>query len=1025
MVAPRSAEAARCGLTPAKTWQRELPAAASAPGDNDQLKIGAGLMCKSASLDASSSTSTYYWSSSDGASSVDEAQKSDAGSCESGEEVEVPRRQAFLDKQRSSGTFSCIADTRLSPSGKERKLRWEDGFEGGDAQIPAESNTAPAPSGSVERRSVLPAKSSLSSASGLPATSAVPGAETSQASRPSSFSAAAAKNEGQALLPFASAAPTRASAAMQLNNSGLPAPATRALGGRRAVAGHVSPASSVENGGEQRQSSGRSHGAKNRAVVLGLLNDLLQALPTANVDEVLESLEPLRRLSTGENAFAREESRVSSRLSEASLGSRTCSNKASLQRRGSKQEAGAGVVAQGRREGAEKGTAARSAARAQPRRRSVSSRDSDVAAGSQRKQSLSNTADQEGKTGGPVSRLTRRFGSVASLPPLAVSRHSPGGGELPSEARREGGLSKPRVSLSPPAFGEPLLAPAGGPGKGAEVVETPLPTFSAARRSSVESQTDVFGRDSLRESTGAHSVRDVAPTLAVSQTPESLRSKEAERDEKAGAPSLTSGASSPGSRTLEAKFLLEQRAEDLQDWLAWAGSYGYVPGLYCTAAVQGGAIDAPAAFAAPGALSRKCLTAPTVGRAVRSPSVSETLRAEKLPELSRMRPPYSPHLLPGSGGRGRSASLDSGTSRTFARPSRGVSLEAPRLEKESKESRPVQLLQARENGASCLLSRRVAPPAPLFTAVAETADASAPAYRAALTDDSYRNSTTLSFSPEEEEDGEDIDIIALPRKRMPITPQHFLQTPRPAWLKGSSQAAKAAVERRAATAAARQEALEAARLGDRAVMASASESVNSAAAQEASVDVDRALSSLRQETDIPDTARSMSLVSAPTFNELFFPRTADSETQTCISDFWKALPSPTDVAHVFSRTRRLLRRNVPDVFVCSGPEKLSNTRSASLPPVPAPPSTGSRSFSAASAYWAPPTPGPYEMNAFAPAAVRLPSHGGDRYAAAYAVHPGVGYVMHPLSTVSSGMSFVQAPSGRLLSRDSIQMPPGY
>ncbi|CBZ54766.1 conserved hypothetical protein [Neospora caninum Liverpool] len=739
--------------------------------------------------------------------------------------------------------------------------------------------------------------------------------------------------------------------------------------------GHAPPASGV--GVDPRLAN---HGASSRAVVLGLLHDLLQALPTANIDQVLASLEPIRRHSGSGGGGLTDTVRLS-QLSEASHGNPASSDDF-LQRRGSNEECGVELGTaggNGQRESARPSSVPPKGQRERSSATSVKSADSE--AGARRRSSVSSASDREGKAAvASCWRPGRKDGGVGNLPPLpsSLSRsRRPSRGEATPQGRRVGA---PKCYETRPVADclQSRLVSFGRRQKSDEE-GTRSPRGSVSQRSLCESKRGAAGEGATKKKSAVQGQNDGAV-------------KKDNRKAK-GQPEGNSGNGddrlpSAGTAPMTAKEIVEKHAEDLREWLGWAVSLGYVPGLYSSAAAQMGTGDRFANSAArhpflvhlaspnanqgpqdasPGPLGLpfqqvagvECGPAGDVLSAGLPAAAGARVGAPRRnlgasdasADMGRAQPPNATASSPGKG-QVNTVHAEADVSQGLrAARSRSI-LETLTADREGNASPHSQLPRPKETTALRLQARGVARPVPLFLAAAEASGTEQASSRS--DDDSSGPQVTTPLPPIEEE-GEDIDVISLPQKLMPVTPKHLLQTPRPAWLKGTPTAAQAAAECRAASAALRQAALEElsrttptardgqnpeARAGD-------AEDVSPRQHLEETGKTNNACWSgmgfkacgARCATGEPEDSEGSDDASTPrpvpasavTLEELF-PQ-IKSQRQSCIANFWKLLCSSPGSGTVFSRQPGPLpHHKAPDVFLFFDPGQPGMAPLSRVPP---------------------------------------------------------------------------------------------
>ncbi|KEP62747.1 UNVERIFIED_CONTAM: hypothetical protein HHA_214880 [Hammondia hammondi] len=691
----------------------------------------------------------------------------------------------------------------------------------------------------------------------------------------------------------------------------------------------------------------RAPKTNSRDVVLGLLNEFLQSLPTANIDEVLKSLEPIRRHAESSGGPLTDS--VSEDASEALFCGSGASNKGKcgqkLDAKGGKeqQETGPFSLLKGQRSSA---TPLNTAA---------------ASSGGRRRPSVSSASEREGKTHESSDRrIVRKEVNTANTPPLPSSARRPRrlarGERPPLEGKRAAAAKRSETEAQSGSLQQRLFS--FGPQQKGEEEGPRSPPSSVSQRSVAEAKKGLVNEKAIKnkgESPGQ------SENTQVGACPRETKDGKTEEDQRACRSVNGDGTGRSYSEVTEmrAKKLVEKQTKDLREWLGWAGSLGYVPGLYSSAV--GGIGDASSLLAAGNHVSlaqgnHRPSGLPPAGCRGVSQQVAESPGYVFTPNPSLDLTARSPSSaassasFPGKGG--FDVSLGSDASQGLQGTYSGSHLKTVVVGGGEKEGPHSHQPPAKGTAGLGPQARGVAPPGPLYIAVGESS--SAQDQPSSRTDgEKSDQQVAMPLTQNDEEAGEDIDVIALPQKLLPVTPKHLLQTPRPAWLKGTPTAAQAAADCQAASAALRQAAIEElSRTTPRAgQQPEATEEAQTARDSEGLLCPSR-----RQETEagkkgdacwsgsalcgigrssiaetdqlegseLSETARPVS-ASAVTLDELF-PQRTKSEKQSCTMALWRSLCSSPDVGAVFSRNPApLLRRRVPDVFMVFDPEQSGTT----------------------------------------------------------------------------------------------------
>lgn len=313
----------------------------------------------------------------------------------------------------------------------------------------------------------------------------------------------------------------------------------------------TSTAGRLEKNSDFLETRKRMTGAEGRAVVLGLLHDLLESLPTANVEDVLGSLEPIKNFSGASSTKIEGASRS---LSEDGSGADTEQTLCSSSVEGelaprARVERGQDQMhrlntSTGRMDSSgenSKATPDTSCAAAESRANSdnLSATDGGI-------QVASTLSDRAGK---PSAEGSLRASVSSCL------THNVAGGFL-----RLGPTSSRPYIVVPSS---PVTRSYWGSGAEEGLEEASPPTFSLVHRR-------LCGEDE------GHGPEVVAPdAVAPCSRPEDCSPG------VATGMAVTESASKQSSVVeREASTTIEKRMAEVRDWLAWANSFGYVPGLY-------------------------------------------------------------------------------------------------------------------------------------------------------------------------------------------------------------------------------------------------------------------------------------------------------------------------------------------------------------------------------------------------------------------------------------------------------------
>ncbi|EPR60215.1 hypothetical protein TGGT1_214880 [Toxoplasma gondii GT1] len=689
----------------------------------------------------------------------------------------------------------------------------------------------------------------------------------------------------------------------------------------------------------------RAPGTNSRDVVLGLLNEFLQSLPTANIDEVLKSLEPIRRHAESSRGSFTDS--VSEDASKALFSGKGASDKGKygqkLDAKGGKEQHETGQISflKGQRSSA---TSLNTAA---------------ALSGGRRRSSVSSASEREGKMHESSDRrIVRKEGNTVKTPPLPSSARRPrrpARGERPPLEGKRAAAAKRSETEAQSGSQQQRLFSFGCQQKDEE--EGPRsPPGSVSQRSVAEARKGLVDEKALKnksESPGQ------SGNAQVGAYPRETKDRKTEDDQHACNSVNGDGTGRSVSQFTEmrAKELVAKQTEDLREWLGWAGSLGYVPGLYSSAVAGIG--DASSLLAAGNHVAlaqgncRPSGLSPGGCRGVsqhvaESPDCGFTLNPSL--DLSARSPSSaaSSVFFPGKGG--FEVSLGSDASQGLQGTYSGSHLKTVAVGGGEKGGPHSHQPPAKGTAGLGPQARGVAPPDPLYIAVGESS--SAQGQPSSRTDgEKSDQQVAMPLTQIDEETGEDIDVIALPQKLLPVTPKHLLQTPRPAWLKGTPTAAQAAADCQAASAALRQAAIaELSRTTPRAGQKSevtedshtdrdsqglrcpsrrqepeAGKKGNACWSGSALCGIDRSsIAETDQGSELAETARPVS-VSAVTLDELF-PQRTKSEKHSCTMALWRSLCSSPDVGAVFSRNPApLVRRRVPDVFMVFDPEQSGTT----------------------------------------------------------------------------------------------------
>ncbi|PHJ17847.1 hypothetical protein CSUI_008328 [Cystoisospora suis] len=753
-----------------------------------------------------------------------------------------------------------------------------------------------------------------------------------------------------------------------------------------AVAPSTCTAEGGQNGtGSLEMKQKRMTGAESRAVVLGLLHDLLETLPTANVEDVLESLEPLRNFSNADNPESEGISRTLSEDCGRTESEQTMCPSSVGHDRGPGTHTGKDA-----RDDREPNSTTGRTKSAAGNKETIPNNYSDITItdccvdGAK----LAHKSEEEENTSTHNEGAQKQTkGKSIRVSPLRSLTDSAGHGELGLAAR-----TSPAPYMVVPASPVAIR----NCGAAQEGYEASPPTFSLGHRR-------LFGEGI---SSGPQQVVSGDAAGAPCDQPEEPCSG-VTRSMTVTEESACNQSDSPAG--MRAFTTIEKGMADMRDWLAWANSFGYVPGLYSSQHLENYAQGVPVSHMMttggfrsntppPGTQVVTANMQPTTPTGHATPPLSNFVSLQSLKQQEQglfqevqafltKRSRHTPY--PSMGGpldgttKGGSGELGHKEQNGKVVTTQNGAIEARGLTSdrgvEGVSSRLKESHTAQEGGSDDIASLpdgrlavetegretlgQATTKAPESTTrsqptpKADTRRGCPPPLKPVFDDVSQlgdENDVTGGEGDDFEEETsyqDGITVVALPERRMPVTPQHLLQTPRPAVLKGSqSPSAGGSFSSSASITgdAAADEELD--RAGGGSVQ-DARFDADSPGNRQQKDGVDKANGGLVAEETVldgegertpteageqPDEQQwlpeqlaaddedscsvygvPLHLTTAVSLDELF-PDSMNAGTQTSVSDFWTRLGTPRGASFVFSRNRRLphsCRSGPPEVFL--------------------------------------------------------------------------------------------------------------